>query len=361
MRVDETVADVLRASYYYSMVEERPVDPAMVLVAAARNDDRVGRPVLGASVADARELLCRIPPGAGAEVSGPGAGPLREAGWWVRRGNDRTDGPQWSAGMPAVLAAGGDRMLDLPDLLRAVLDSGDPSVPVLLNLAEADPAAVRDRLDAAAAVDSTPFAPFLGVAEPIGALHQSNVALRAITGILVRLVRGKPAGTSLVLGALGMEATRQAVLLGHPVVQSSAVLLAVLSMDDQLASTGRRLRGEYAGLNLGGAALRRRGITLGAAQRAAEPVLLEHDPVPLPEQEKRMPWGYRAADPCWTTEASGLWAEAARLADDRRDATAGTTHLVEALESAPAPAAHRLLSDLGAEPPASRGRGDLLE
>jgi hypothetical protein len=85
--LSETVADALRAAYYYAMRDgHSTIDPALVLMAAARNDSRVARPVLGAAVADARYALPKVTSGPSGPATTTAA--LREARWWVCRDND---------------------------------------------------------------------------------------------------------------------------------------------------------------------------------------------------------------------------------------------------------------------------------
>ncbi|GIF23224.1 hypothetical protein BJ973_000420 [Actinoplanes tereljensis] len=140
-----------------------------------------------------------------------------------------------------------------------------------------------------------------------------------------------------------LEVARQAVILGHPAVQSSAILLAVLSMDVQATAAKRELRPAYTEHNRGGELLRNRGLTLTAAQQAAEPQLLEHELLPDDRQADRMPLGRSSFDPPWTGTAAALWDTAIALATECK-VLPGTTHLIEALDLTAAPAAHQLLT-----------------
>ncbi|AGL17309.1 hypothetical protein [Actinoplanes sp. N902-109] len=276
LQVSQAAADVLRGAYEQAMRERREVVDVGVLKEAAA----VVRGVLLEGVSSA--------------AAGVGDAPeLREARWAVRRSATFLPGdPVWSAGVVEVL----------PEVVRRV--RGEPYTPLL---------------------------PALG---PLGVLQGRSAVGRWASGVLGRmLLRSRRAGGP-VLAALEMEASRQAVLLGRP-VDTAAVVLAVLSLDEQLTAGGQQLRERYRAANEGGAVLRARGVTLAGAQAGAPAVRAEQGPA-----DRRLTWGHTPADPDWTEAAARVWDAALELAAGR---DAGTSHLVQALGRVDAPAAAELL------------------
>lgn len=231
-------------------------------------------------------------------------------------------------------------MLAMPEFLRRLWAGDDPSSRTLAARTGTDLAAARARLDRGdLAPDTVPFTPLLGLAGPAGALDERRPVARWVSGVVGRLLeKARPVGGP-VLAALEMEVTRQAVLFDGP-AQSSAVVLTVLSLDEQLAAAGAQLRREYRTQNQGGELLR---VTLATAQAAADGVRVETALSP-----RQLSWGSRPADPQWTTDAVALWETAGRLAEEQGAPATGTSHLVAAIRQAPAPAARRLLAAVGA-------------
>lgn len=284
MQLTEPAADVLRAAYRQAMLERREIiDLAVVKQAAA-----LARGV----------LLENLGGGTRAEGTGDAAS-LREARWWVRRQSAFTPtDPPWGA---AVVAA-------LPELVRRL--------------------------------PGEPYTPLLGLLSQVGALEERTRAAAWTSRLKGRLLHRADKAGGPVLVALELEAARQAMLLEPAAVppgaaatpgtgravDSAAVLLAVLSLDEQLSLGKRELRAAYRAANEGGALLRARGVRTPSG-------------VDVPEEKelaaRQVAWGHTPADPPWTTAAAAVW-DAAR-------AQGGTTHLVRALGEVDAPAAAALL------------------
>ncbi|WP_203843445.1 hypothetical protein [Winogradskya humida] len=283
--ISEGTADALRAAYYYAVVDDRPVvDVAMVRAAAGRITAKRPGP---------REVTPPSEPGETGD-----APDLREARWWVRRDNDPLPAvdPGWSISVVTALAGG--EFATLP---------GDPA----------------------------PVTTIIGLLGVGGGLEHPRRVVRWMSGLTRRML---DRADGPVLIALEMEAARQAVRLGRQ-LDSAAVILAALSLDEQLAAAGQRLVPGAGPANQGGAMLRSRGVTLAAAQEAAPGVREEVELSP-----RQLVWGHTAVDPSWTAGAVVLWEAAKELAED---GPAGTTHLVRALEVTGAPAATAMLAAVG--------------
>jgi hypothetical protein len=175
--VGDTTADVLRAAYYYGLMDgHQVIETSVVLMAAARNDDELARPALGVAVAEARGVLAaRAATDGGAadasvvQVPCPYAPSLREARWWVLREvspkdrarlglvtDDGRGGPVWGKGVCEALdrAGGAARTagvarVGVAHLLLALLNERDGSIRALAAQLGLDVAAASGRVRAA--------------------------------------------------------------------------------------------------------------------------------------------------------------------------------------------------------------------
>lgn len=384
--VGEVVADILRAAYYYATADgHAAVGTDLVLTAAARNDDFAGS-VLGTAVIDARPALqpaagdLPAPAGPAVPVACPHAGALREARWWVLRDSKDSDrkrlgvlepgrgGPVWSAPVCAALrragreaAAAGMPWIGLEHLLLGLLDEADPSVRALAERGGWDVAAVVRRLRAggpvAAPLPDTP--PLVQMLQMFGAIDQSDGWLvRWIPRWMARMSARDPQLGGPVLACLEEEALRQAVIVGHRSVQSDAVLLAVLSMDEQLEATGQRLRPPYPRHNQGGRILAEFGVDRRRAQRAAEGLTEDGGQLAAEESAQRFWGGGKPGDPPWDGHAVQLLDRAGALARAAAHPDIGTSHLLAAAVRDTGSAAVRLLTELAVDLQKIRGRVD---
>lgn len=163
--------------------------------------------------------------------------------------------------------------------------------------------------------DGTPHADSVTGLHNMGVLAQRS---RVLWGGIARFLSNGGFG-SPVLPTVRREAKRQAVRLGHPNVTTAHLLLAVLALDDQLATTGHQLRDELARSNTGAELLRARGVTLHAAINAAADLVQvdQHRPGPPAPQEEG--------------DVEQALIRARLHAHKRKDPTTGTTHLLAEL------------------------------
>ncbi|GAA2482063.1 hypothetical protein [Winogradskya humida] len=171
--------------------------------------------------------------------------------------------------------------------------------------------------------DTRPAAPLIGALSSIGALGGHGPRRT-----LARRMLDRDGG--MIVPLIEYESKRQAVRLGHSVVQSSAVLLAVLSFDAQITSRGRALHPQYVASNQGGRMLRDSGVTLEPAFEAAVDILDEGGDA--------------------FTFLPAAFSEAARdlldIALTLGAPNPGTSHVVEATRETACPAADVLVSRL---------------
>jgi hypothetical protein len=370
--ISDPAAEVLRAAYYYALVDgHQVVDASQVLVAAARNDEGA-RTVLGQQVADARTTMTRRerPDSADGVGHAPSryARALREARWWVLRGNAREgrasgagagDGqgaPEWSGTVGTALdratgpaRSAGVTRLDVPHLLLGLLDSADSSVGTLVSGLGLNVDALRRKIRAGGlAVEPPPFTPLIDPLQVFGAIEdRSPWLVRWIPRMVARLTARQTKWGGPVLACLEREVMRQAVLMGHDTVQTSAVLLAIASLDAQLEASGHRLRKAYLPHNQGGRVLADAGFDLHQAQSAAEPLVEEAETLPLGESSERFWDTGKPGDPAWGVAAAQVIDRSAEIARERRHRDVGTSHLLAAVlaEEEDGAAAH-LLSQL---------------
>ncbi|MFC0101153.1 Clp protease N-terminal domain-containing protein [Micromonospora marina] len=370
--VGEQVADVLRAAYYYALADGHPVvDPGQLLVAAARNDDQAGR-ILGRQVAEGRATTPRqdLPgPQDGAGLTGSRyAGALREARWWILRANPATDRkhePTWSASIGAALAravtsarAAEVTRLGMPHLLLGLLDPTEPTVLALSDRVGLDIAATRRHIGAAElSAEPTPFAPLVDPLRAFGAAQSSGPwPVRWIPALMARLTRRQTKWGGPVLACLEREVMRQAVVTGHGIVQSSSVLLAIVSMDVQLKAVGERLRKPYLPHNEGGKLLIEAGFDFAQAQSAAESLAeVERDALPVGESSSRFWDTGKPGDPSWSSVAARAMEQATTIAREHGHQAVGTSHLLRAVLAEDGAAA-QLLIDAGIDIGALRRR-----
>jgi ATP-dependent Clp protease ATP-binding subunit ClpA len=257
---------------------------------------------------------------------------LREADWTARRMAERRGKPPLSAGQrplptEALVAAIGQALLRAHELgvsranathllMGLVHDPGNRASEALLERRlDRDELISRLAVHPSAHQDGTPHADSVNGLRNVGVLTQRG---RMFWGGLARALSSGSFG-SPVLPMVRREARRQAVRLGHPSVATVHLLLAMLALDDQLTTTGHRLRDELVRSNTGADLLRTRGVTLRAAVNAAA------DLIPVDQ---------RRPGPPAPSEEPGVEQALTRArldSHERNDPTTGTTHLLTAL------------------------------
>lgn len=355
--VSDAAANVLRAAYYYGLVGGHTViDPALVLVAAARNDKAVALPVLGAAVAGALPLLTAGAPGPAPATTGEPA--LREARWWVLRDAEETERtPGWDAEVARALerAAPEAPRIGVAALLLGLLTSAHPAVRTLAETAGLDIAAAVSALrDQRPWPPEEPFTPLTGLLGVTGLTDQRYpLLIRWAPGLLRRFTTRRERWGPVPL-VLELEILRQTVLTGHPAVRAAHLPLAIVSMQEQLAAIGSDLAARYRPRNQGGRLLTERGFDLRAAQQAVEG-LPHGDDVLTPSETERRPLSTgKFSDPSWTRAAAAAMHEAAAVARRHQHPDTGTTHLLAAALSGADPTAALLLETLGIDAPSLR-------
>jgi hypothetical protein len=372
--VSDSVADILRAAYYYGLVDGHAViDPALVLVAAARNDKTLARPVLGPALAEALPLLA-ADVSAGAERQAGEAEPaatrsqaLREARWVVLRGNGekiRARGgaagteptlPLWGREVAEALeraadeaASAGAARIGVAALLLGLLRSAHPAVQTLARTASLDIVATTSALrEQCPWVPEEPYTPLTGLLTPAGITDQRiPLLIRWIPGVIRRFTsRGERWGPILL--ALEVEILRQAVITGHPSVQAAHLPLAIVSMQEQLTAIGSGLAAPYRQHNQGDLLLTRSGFDLRAAQHAAESLPHDGDVLTPPDVQRRLVSSGEFGDPSWTHPAAMAMEHTGAIARRRQHRDIGTTHLLAAVLTDADSTASRLLESLG--------------
>ncbi|MFI6779554.1 Clp protease N-terminal domain-containing protein [Micromonospora sp. NPDC050276] len=359
--VGEKVADVLRAAYYYALVDGHGVvDPGQVLVAAARNDDRAAR-VLGKQVVDARTTTPqRKSPEIADHVDSPQggyAGALREACWWVLRDSpevERGSVPVWSTAVGAALdraaasaRSAGVTRLDVPHLLLGLLEPAEPSVAALIDRVGLDIAAARLRVEAGdLSVDPAPFVPLFDLLRMAGATQsRAPWLVRWVPGWVARFAGREAKWGGPVMPCLEREVMRQAVMAGHDIVQSSDVLLAIVSLDLQLAAAGERLAAAYLPNNQGGGLLDEAGFDLEEAQSVAVSLIEEREVLSVDESSSRFWDTGKLGDPLWSVVATRVMDRATGIAREHGHHNAGSSHLLAAVLVEDGAAGH-LLAEL---------------
>ncbi|MDR7276606.1 Clp protease N-terminal domain-containing protein [Catenuloplanes atrovinosus] len=291
---------------------------------------------------------------------GPGAASLREARWWVLRnlsGRDRAHAdaggdPVWSAGLRTALAeaaaqAGDGGWIGIGVLAAAALRHPDPELTAWAAAAGADLPGIARAVRSAPGSAVEPYTPMLGMLTPLQALDPPLPApLRLLTGFVARRVGRDPRWGGPVLPNLESEVLRQAVRAGHDRVTTEALLLAVLSLDAQLAAGGVRLAERFRAHNRGGELLRAAGLP--AAPEPADGA--EPGDVLGPEETARRLWsGGRPGDPVWGRRVIDALDRAGELARAAGHSDIGTTHVLAAALDDAESAAVRWLHDLGVD------------
>jgi hypothetical protein len=360
LEVSDSVADILRAAYYYGLVDGHAViDPALVLVAAARNDKTLARPVLGEALAEARPLLAAAASAASPEPAGEAAGvpALSEARWWVLRGNEGEAGtpaatPRWDAEVAESLRRAADEagagLVGRAAFLLGLLRSPHPAVQSLAGTAGLDIAATATALrEQRPTSPEEPFTPLTGLLTVAGVTEQRYPLLIRWAPPLIRRFTTGRERRGPVITIMETEILRQAVITGHPSVLTAHIPLAIVSMQEQLAAIGSDLAKQYRQHNQGGPVLIQRGFGLRAAQHAVEGLPHADDVLTPADAARRLISTGKPSDPAWSSAAATAMERAAAVARRRQHRDIGTTHLLAALLEEPDPAASSLLRSLG--------------
>ncbi|MDG4783145.1 Clp protease N-terminal domain-containing protein [Micromonospora sp. WMMD961] len=274
---------------------------------------------------------------------------LREAMWNARRDlryDNLVSPPLWSSAVHAAVrnALGiarthGVRYAHGMHLLGALIE--DPACRASVALANlgicGEDIARAVPMEVSVAAEGTPVTFTAGFLAGMGVLNGPGGALsRRLRSRVSRLILRSDIG--LILPSLDQEAIRQTVRMGAAQVDSVGVLAAVLSLDEQLAYSGRAIAPPWAAANAAGEFLAERGLDVSAiVTRVA--VL----PQPASTGDRTYRWRSLRADPPFGAEAAAVTDEALRLSGNGE---VGTSHLVLAMLTLDDCAAQRLLRRL---------------
>jgi hypothetical protein len=160
------------------------------------------------------------------------------------------------------------------------------------------------------------------------------------------------------MAGLQLEAMRQAVMLGHRSVQTTALLLAIMSLDEQLAVAGRKLRTAYLPSNGGGRVLSDAGVSTHRIRQSAESISDAGGELPVGESVRRVWDSGKIGDLVWGLTAARVMDRAGAIAGARGHRHIGTSHLLAAVLEDTSSAAMRVLTELGVDCQRLRSRID---
>ena len=274
---------------------------------------------------------------------------LREARWrgvrslgpdeiedWLAR---RSDWPQWSDEIRSTVRSGllvaernGAMNARAEHLLVASLEQGGSHARELVDRLALQ-ASVTLALKRADSLSTDGSPSFVGMLESGGLVVGSaspRWVLRPLSRLLFRLLARTTGYGSPMLRIFQPEVVRQAVRTEHTSVTTAHLVLAVLSIDEQMSRAGVDFVKEVAPFNTAGRVLRDRGLALAAAAEITRGLRGE-DEVYSREEAKRFIDGDRIADPIWGRRAGAVLDSAVADRRQRGDANAGTTHLLRAV------------------------------
>jgi hypothetical protein len=369
--VSDSVADILRAAYSYGLADGHAVvNPALVLVAAARNEKTLAWPMLGPALAEARPLLAAdVSASAPTHVAGAepaaatGVPALREARWWVLRDNDKklrargiTATPGWDTGVAEALeqaaheaAPQGAACIGVAAFLLGLLRSSHPAVHSLAKTVNLDIAAAASELQEQRPwAPEKPFTPLADTLPLFGVVDRpTSLPERWYTALIRRISTSQKRWSGPILVPLETEILRQTVMTNQPSVQAAHLPLAIVSMQEQLTANGTGLAADFRDRNQGGNLLTQRGLDLRAAQHATENLPPDDDVLTPSDVQQRLMSSGKLGDPSWTHAAATAMDHAADIARRHQHRDTGTTHLLAAVLTDANSTASRLLESLG--------------
>ncbi|GII20414.1 Clp protease N-terminal domain-containing protein [Planosporangium mesophilum] len=278
------------------------------------------------------------------EVDLGAAAALHEAAWqsWGARGGKDSDQgsrpmPEWSGAVRAAVRlavadahAEGVAYVNVARLLVALLGIEGSRARELMDRGGVDARELVRRLrqDGALRTYVRPWTPTLDLLRAVGLVSGASWPVRVIAAVVrAHIVRRTDAGP--ILHALDAEANRQAVRLGHQCVTPAHLVLAVSSLEDQLAVRGATLRADLAPHNEAVRILRNRVAYRDLAVEAAD--LAGDSGRDLAPESPRT--GRRG--PPWTVDAVRARDRAKAITSRVGHAHVGTDHLIAAVLEAP--------------------------
>jgi Clp amino terminal domain, pathogenicity island component len=298
-------------------------------------------------------------------VSGEVTAILRESAWHAARSSDQKDLPKWSGEVVDGLAyaleeaeAAGAEFANASHLLIGLLQT--PAGSAVVKASEClSPEKTIAQLRSSRYWSRNGQAPVSAIdaLEFVGGVA-SRVwwPLSLVPRMVGRVLRRRQLGQGPVIFCLEGEALRLAARLGDQVVTTAHLLLAIVSLDEQLAADGRQILGAAGRFSDTADVLHQCGVTdlfAYAPGNTGE----ETNVMPRDEAAERFFDGGKPGDPAWGYQAVTALDSAGTLAELSRTEP-GTTHLLAALLANVQSSAYRLLEIAGADPMAVRDRAE---
>jgi hypothetical protein len=149
-----------------------------------------------------------------------------------------------------------------------------------------------------------------------------------------------------ILYSLEMEAIRQTVRLGHPLVTTAHLALATLAMDRQLVIAEFVLAAERTAANRAGSIMAEHGVSFDTAMNTLAVMTVGGQ---IASAQRRRAWRSKPRNPRWTVDAA---AAAERVREKTGRKAVGTSDVLAASLAESGGPAWRLLERLGVDPAA---------
>jgi hypothetical protein len=202
--------------------------------------------------------------------------------------------------------------------------------------------------------DGPPWLPVIQMLRATGVIAdgKDSLFLRMLVRLGGRLMSGpRSVGGygSPVPTCLQMESVRQAVLFGDHAVRPRHIVLAILSLDAQLAASPAHLPRHLAPVNTAGALLNEHSVSYDAVAAVVE-AMSRAETETVTQTSGLFYVSTERAAPAWSVAAAAVWAPARDHADRLGHPRTGTGHLLLALLDDPSGEAAGLLRACDANP-----------
>jgi hypothetical protein len=265
---------------------------------------------------------------------------LRESAWnAVHLARSTAPVPPWTDAVKAAVQSAfaeaervGDRHAHESHLLAGLLADPSNQACELLDRSGFDRTALgrEIREDQRFRVDGRPWTPVVPLLTDARAVRTSESWPSRLLPMMFSAMMRSRGSTyrNPILNGVEFESRRHAVRLGHPLTAPVHALLAILSLDKQVAAAGTELVDDE-GHNRAGALLRSSGLTYWQALTVAAG---SPPPFDRPDPAAEARFGPRhPGDPQWGLETRRIFDAAVVQAGELGHRTTGTSHLLLAL------------------------------